>query len=40
MKLPTIYPCRVSTIKSRIRLGVEKLERLLVATGLRRGDLP
>lgn len=29
----------IGTIKSRIRLGVEKLERLLVATGLRRGDL-
>ena len=29
----------IGTIKSRIRLGVEKLERLLVATGLRRGDV-
>lgn len=29
----------IGTIKSRIRLGVEKLERLLGATGLRRGDL-
>lgn len=29
----------IGTIKSRIRLGVEKMERLLVATGLRRGDL-
>lgn len=29
----------IGTIKSRIRLGVEKLERLLFATGLRRGDV-
>ena len=29
----------IGTIKSRIRLGVEKLERLLGATGLRRGEL-
>lgn len=29
----------IGTIKSRIRLGVEKLERLLVATGLRRGEM-
>jgi RNA polymerase sigma-70 factor, ECF subfamily len=29
----------IGTIKSRVRLGVEKLERLLVAQGLRRGEL-
>lgn len=29
----------IGTIKSRIRLGVEKLERLLASTGLSRGDL-
>lgn len=29
----------LGTIKSRMRLGVEKLERLLAATGLRRGEL-
>lgn len=29
----------IGTIKSRIRLGVDKLERLLASTGLRRGDL-
>lgn len=28
----------LGTIKSRLRLGVEKLERLLAATGLRKGD--
>ncbi|MBX3014946.1 MAG: sigma-70 family RNA polymerase sigma factor [Caldilineaceae bacterium] len=28
----------IGTIKSRIRLGVEKLERLLASTGLGRGD--
>jgi RNA polymerase sigma-70 factor, ECF subfamily len=29
----------LGTIKSRLRLGVEKLERLLTATGLRKGDV-
>jgi RNA polymerase sigma-70 factor (ECF subfamily) len=28
----------LGTIKSRLRLGVEKLERLLAASGLRKGD--
>ena len=29
----------LGTIKTRVRLGVEKLERLLVAAGLQRGDI-